>query len=320
MLRPTPQPPDEICLSIDVGSQNCGVCLFDGKPTAQNILYLAKTQLLDEHAYVVHDPAEVKGHLDRIVHQVETLLNGRPYYCLIEMQYFDKEASRGLVFPLQLESCIGMYFVQKGIPVRIIHATKRYPFLNIQNWKQDTRWRRKQRVVEVVSNILNPAVPGNGFAHRNHDLSAWNSLPAAQRHDVADAIAQCLVFHYRNLQAVYEGRPSSPVETANTPTTSQQAIHPPLQQTTASRGRQQAPSLAEMRGKLERTLAQLKIDYYDLLKGEASNTARLFKVYRQHPDNKHLRAFLAALNSFNNTETDVLNLETLEARLTPLLT
>ena len=74
-----------------------------------------------------------------------------------------------------------------------------------------------------------------------------------------------------------------------------------------------------MRGKLERTLAQLKIDYYDLLKGEASNTARLFKVYRQHPNNKHLKAFLAALNSFNNTETDVLNLQTLEARLNPLL-
>jgi hypothetical protein len=294
--------------------------LFDSSPAAQRILFLAKTQLLDEHAYVVHDPAEVKGHLDSVVHQVETLLNGRPYYCLIEMQYFDQEASRGLVFPLQLESCIGMYFVQKGIPVRIIHATKRYSFLNIHGWKQDSRWRRKQRVVEVVSNILNPAVPGNAFAHRNHDLSAWNSSPPAQRHDVADAIAQCFVFHYRNLQAVYECRPSLPVGTANTPTTSQQAIQPPSQQTTARQGRQQAPSLAEMRGKLERTLAQLKIDYYELLKGEASNSARLLKVYRQHPSNKHLKAFLEALNSFNNTETDVLNLQTLEAQLTPLLT
>jgi hypothetical protein len=175
-------------------------------------------------------------------------------------------------------------------------------------------------VVEVVSNILNPAVSSNAFAHRNHDLSTWNSLPAAKRHDVADAIAQCLVFHYRNLQTVYQCRPSPPVGTANTSTTSQQAIQPPLQQTTASRGRQQAPSLAEMRGKLERTFAQLKIDYYELLKGEASNSARLFKVFRQHPNNKHLKSFLAALNSFNNTETDVLNLETLEARLNPLLT
>jgi Holliday junction resolvasome RuvABC endonuclease subunit len=101
MLRPNPQPPCDVCLSIDVGSQNCGICLFDGNPAGQQILYLAKTQLLDEHAYVVRDPAEVKRHLDSIVHRMETLLNGRPYYCLIEMQYFDQEASRGLVFPLQ---------------------------------------------------------------------------------------------------------------------------------------------------------------------------------------------------------------------------
>jgi hypothetical protein len=75
--------------------------LFDGNPAGQQILYLAKTQLLDERAYVVHDPAEVKRHLDSIVHRMETLLNGRPYYCLIAMQYFDQEASRGLVFTLQ---------------------------------------------------------------------------------------------------------------------------------------------------------------------------------------------------------------------------
>jgi glycerol kinase len=73
MLRPTPQPPDEVCLSIDVGSQNCGICLFDDKLTAQKILYLTKTQLLDEHTAVVQDPAEVKRHLDRVVHQVETM-------------------------------------------------------------------------------------------------------------------------------------------------------------------------------------------------------------------------------------------------------
>jgi hypothetical protein len=89
MLRPTPQPPIEICLGIDVGSPNCGFCLFDSRPAAQKILYLAKTQLLDEHAYVVHDPAEVERHLDMVVHQVETMLNGRPYYCSVEMQCFD---------------------------------------------------------------------------------------------------------------------------------------------------------------------------------------------------------------------------------------
>jgi hypothetical protein len=75
-----------------------------------------------------------------------------------------------------------------------------------------------------------------------------------------------------------------------------------------------------MRGKLERTLAQLRIDCYDLLRGVASDAARIYKVYQHDPNNKHLKAFLSALNSFNSTETHVLNLETLQARLNPLLT
>jgi hypothetical protein len=295
--------------------------LFDGSPAAQQILYLAKTQLLDEHAYVVHDPAEVKRHLDSIVYNVKTLLNGKPYYCLIEMQYFDQEASRGLVFPLQLESCIGMYFVQKGVPIRTIQATKRYPFLDIKGWKQDTRWRRKQRVVEVVSNILNPAMPGNAFAQGDHDLSTWHQYTPAQRHDIADAIAQCLAFHYRALQFVYACRPAAVVNAANyTPTTSQQPTQPPRSQPSSSsrRDRQQPPSLAELRGRMERTLAQLGIDHYQLLIGEPSNSARLFRVHQRDPNNRHLKAFLKVLNNYNHQGTDVPNLETLEARLTPL--
>jgi hypothetical protein len=71
---------------------------------------------------------------------------------------------------------------------------------------------------------------------------------------------------------------------------------------------------------MECTLAQLRIDYYELLRGEPSNSARLFMVYQQDPNNRHLKAFLQALNSYNNRGTDVPNLETLEARLTPLLT
>jgi hypothetical protein len=51
---------------------------------------------------------------------------------------------------------------------------------------------------------------------------------------------------------------------------------------------------------MERTLAQLRIDYYQLLRGGPSDSARLFKVYQRDPNNTHLKAFLQALNSFNN--------------------
>lgn len=161
MLRTRPQPLEEVCLSLDVGRVNCGVCLFDGKPSAQTILYTTKRRLLDEHAQMVHDVTAVKRHLDDITLTVETLLQGRRYWVLIEEQFTqfkaDPEAKRHtLVFTLQLECCISMYFVQKGMQVRTIHATKRFPFLGYEGWKQDTRWARKQRVTTSVSTLLDP--------------------------------------------------------------------------------------------------------------------------------------------------------------------
>ena len=81
-------------------------------------------------------------------------------------------------------------FRAKGNFIRTIHATKRYPFLDVDGWEQDTQWRRKQRVVDVVSNILNPAMPGNAFAQRVHDdLTNWHQCHPVQGHDIADAIA-----------------------------------------------------------------------------------------------------------------------------------
>jgi hypothetical protein len=124
LLRPTPQPLEEVCLSFDVGSINCGVCLFDGSPSAQTVMYTAKTPLLDEHAKVIHDVTAVKRKLDDITHKVRTLLNGRPFWVLVEEQFTqfgaDPEAKRcSMVFTLQLESCISMYFVQQGLQVRL---------------------------------------------------------------------------------------------------------------------------------------------------------------------------------------------------------
>jgi hypothetical protein len=144
---------------------------------------------------------------------VETLLKGRPFWVLIEEQYTqfraDSEAKRcALVFTLRLESCTSMYFVQKGVQVRTIHATKRFPFLGYAGWKQNTRWDRKQRVAAEVSKLLDPSLPGNEFAHREHDLTNWSDLPMTQRHDIADAISQALSYYYTNMQDVMDCNPS----------------------------------------------------------------------------------------------------------------
>lgn len=128
-------------------------------------MYTAKRPLLDEHAKVIHGVTTVKRKLDDIIHTVRTLLKGRPFWVLIEEQFTQFQADSAkrcsLVFTLQLESCISMYFVQQGIEVRTIHSTKRFPFLGYQGWKQDARWDQKQRVAAEVSNLLDPSVPGN---------------------------------------------------------------------------------------------------------------------------------------------------------------
>jgi hypothetical protein len=324
MLRPAPQPLEQVCLSFDVGSQNCGICLFDGSPSAQKIMFVTNRPLLDEHQYVIHDVAPVKRHLDEITLLTNTLLNGRPYFVLIEQQFTlyqnDPEAKRqGLVFPLQLESCIAMYYVQRGIEVKTIHATQRYPFLGLHGWKQDSRWQRKQNVVNSVAQLLSTNTPGNQFAYRDHDLSEWEKKPPSQRSDMADAIAQALCYVYRNIQAVYECQPYSPLTTLTqtpTPSTSQQTpVGQPQRQV-----RRPKPTRAELRGKLELTLSRLGIDFRELLKDEPTNSAKLYKIYKHHPNNKHLLAFLEALDAYNSQKTDIPDVDTLSARLTPLLT
>jgi hypothetical protein len=322
MLRTRPERLEEVCLSFDVGSVNCGVCLFDGSPFAQTIMYTAKRPLLDEHAKVIHDVTAVKRELDDITHTVRTLLKGRPFWVLIEEQFTqfsaDPEAKRvSMVFTLQLESCISMYFVQQGIEVRTIHSTKRFPFLGYAGWKSDTRWNRKQRVAAEVSSMLDPSVPGNEFARREHDLTNWESL--TQRHDIADAISQCLSYYYQNLQDVKDCNPSPRVTaTDNTPSTSSGHQTPPA--APRHRRKQSKTTKADVRGKLERTMTQLGINYNELLRGEQRSAAKLYKVYKRDPQNPYLLDFMRALDELNQQGTNITDKASLEARLTPLLT
>jgi hypothetical protein len=312
-----------VCLSFDVGSQNCGICLFDGSPSAQKIMFVTNRPLLDEHQYVIHYVVPVKQHLDEITLLTNTLLNGRPYFVLIEQQFTlyqnDPEAKRqGLVFPLQLESCIAMYYVQRGIEVKTIHATQRYPFLGVHGWRQDSRWQRKQNVVNEVTLLLSSATPGNQFGLRDHNLSEWETKPTSQRSDMADAIAQALCYIYRNIQSVYECKPASPVPTLTqtpTPSTSQQPVGQPQRQP-----RRPKPTRADLRGKLEFTLSRLGIDFYELLKDEPTNAAKLYKLFKHHPNNKYLLAFLDILDEYNSQGKDIPDIDTINARLTPLLT
>jgi Holliday junction resolvasome RuvABC endonuclease subunit len=207
MLRDIPQALGDLCLSIDVGSQKAGVCLFDA--AAQRIMYMRTNKLLSEHESFVTSSADVKEHLDGLTALVETLLQGRDYWVLVEQQFMDTDAKQGLYFNIQLQMLIEMYYLQKGKAVKTIHATKRYPFLGIHTWKTDTRVARKNKVVRVVSTLLHPTeFQHNTFATRQHNLVDWDhalTKSPADRRDMADALVQALCHYYRHVSDVLDG-------------------------------------------------------------------------------------------------------------------
>jgi hypothetical protein len=122
----------------------------------------------------------------------------------VEQQPWDSDAKTGLVFNLQLQQAIVMYFLCQGKSVRVLSASERYKFLEIENWQQMTRHFRKVSTATAVRRVLEPK-DDNLFARRNHDLRMWQAAGENQ-HDMADALGQVLCYFYRNKDAVAAGR------------------------------------------------------------------------------------------------------------------
>eukprot|EP00775_Hariotina_reticulata_P001149 gene1150-1489_t len=187
MLRNRPNPPGPVCLSIDPGTQNTGICLFDS--TTQAIIYWGRHKLLDEHEQVVTSTDQIKRHLDDITAVVEATLQGRDYWVLIEQQPWDSEAKSGIIFPAQLQQAIFMYYLMKDKLVRLIDARARFTFLNIKDWTKSTRYHRKTTVTNKIKQLLSQEYPANKFASADHHLATWR-VHKENQHDMADSLAQ----------------------------------------------------------------------------------------------------------------------------------
>ena len=201
LLRSKPAPPEEVCLSIDVGSQNAGLAVFDS--ARQTIVWWRRIKLVEEHETSISDTKPVVAALQDIYDNVSAHLQNRKLWVLIERQHLDKESTRKvnpLLFNSQLEMICSTFFSMKGCTVKTIEPSLRYAFLGIHKWSKLTRHFRKVAVVKAVESILQKA-PGNNFANRNHDLSHWDRLggSATRRSDMADSLAQAAFFYYRNL-------------------------------------------------------------------------------------------------------------------------
>jgi hypothetical protein len=346
MLRTNPRPPGQYCLSIDSGTQNAGVCAFNS--TTQTIAYWARHKLLDEHEQVVRSTDQVKRYLDTISDNIAAALPAQAeYWVLVESQPWDSDSKKGIVFNLQLQMAIEMYFHCKGKTVRVLSASERYKFLAIKDWQKMTRHYRKTSTANAIRQLLDPR-QGNAFAGRNHDLRMWKAAGENQ-HDMADALGQLLCYFYRNLDAVGWGRVVEAELTnrlvAPQLATSSSSPPPPQQQQQQPAARDSnghssgaGPSSSRKKGKhdsiarhiqakalLQQTITKLQTGYPQLLprtQGSAqrsSNAEKLHRVHQHHPNSTTLQDLMRYVHNYNQKGTNIRNLANINARLTHLL-
>jgi hypothetical protein len=266
------------------------------------------------------------------------------YWVLVEEQPWDSDSKKGVVFNLQLQQAIVMYYLCKGRMVRVLSASERFKFLGIRNWQQMTRHYRKVSTANAVRQLLEPRAD-NAFAGRNHDLRMWQAARESQ-HDMADALGQLLCYFFRSLDAVAAGRVVE-AELTNrlvapelAASSAQQQQQPSLRHNRSSSGSGGAgPSTSEKKAKhdtaarhieakalLQQTLTKLQAEHPRLFpraqgaaQQHSSNAEKLFKVYKQHQNSSTVQEFLKYLNNYNQKGTNLHNVDNLNARLAHLL-
>jgi hypothetical protein len=255
---------------------------------------------------------------------------------------------KGIVFNLQLQQAIVMYFLCRGKIVRVLSASERYKFLGIQNWQQMTRHFRKVSTANAVRQLLEPR-EDNAFAARNHDVRVWQAARESQ-HDMADAAGQLLCYFYRNRDAVTDGRVVeaeltnrlvAPEQQLATSSAQQQQQQPSLRYDRSSSGSGGAgPSSTSQKNAkhdsaarhihakalLQKTLTKLQAEHPELLprvhgpaQQHSSNAEKLYKVYQTHRNSRTLQEFLKYLSDYNQKGTNLCDLANLNARLSHLL-
>jgi hypothetical protein len=305
--------------------------------------------LLDIHEQVVRSTDQVKRYLDSTTDNVEAALKSNDYWVLVEEQPWDSDSKKGIVFNLQLQQAIVMYYLCQGKPVRVLSASERYKFLGIQNWQQMTRHFHKVSTANAVRQLLGPS-NGNAFAARHHDVRVWQAAGENQP-DLADALGQVLCYFYRNRDAVADGRVVE-AELTNRLAPGQLAISSAQQQQ-----QQQQPSLRydrssggsgsagpsssssqkkakhdssarhiQAKALLQKTLTQLQAEHSELLprmegsaQQQSSNAEKLYQVYQTHRNSRSLQEFLRYLNNYNQKGINLQTAADLNARLTHLL-
>jgi len=315
-----------ICLSIDPGTLNTGICLVDS--TTQAIIYWGLHKLLEQHEQVVTSTDQIKSvkrHLDDITAAVGATFQGRDYWVLIEQQLGTRRPN--LVW---LQQAILMYYLMKDKMVRLIDARARFTFLNIKDWAKSTRYYRKTKVTNKIKELLAQAGPANRFASADHHSTTWRAHKENQ-HGMADSLAQVLCYFYRTLQDVVDGdvvqaeqadrlvafTRSGPDQDEAATSNPQRRMEPPAAAgTSRRRPAHQAPpppAALQVKANLQKLLLQLAVDFPDLFpkrrKGTSatqpsiSNGQKLLRVLESHEHHPGIASWMQQLDACNHKGT-----------------
>lgn len=282
-----PPVPAGLCLSIDVGSQHAGFMLWDG--VQQQILYLGEHKLMAEHYKQVPDGTDVYQHLNAVWAKVQTQVQGRPYWVLIEHQIVEPQTyQKALTYLTQLYFCITTYFLCHGAKrVERISPTARLRFCSVP--PSTSRYKSKQAVMHVLDQWR---TDNTDFYKANKDILDTCYYSAEKRDDMADAIMQCMARHYSRAGDARARGSSAPQEQP-----SQRANRPSQQQQPPSK----LPRLQQQPRNLPLNATGLHAELLQLLKttsGSSLNKAKALLALRQ-VDKRN--KFLGRLQQYNTT-------------------
>ena len=208
--------------------------------------------MMPEHAKTVEDVPGTLGLLQEIYDTAEVRAAGKPWFVLLEKQPLDAASWK------------------KGL------------IFNTQlEFVCNTFFTMKGKEVRG---------PGNAFAERHHDRSQWEST--SHMTDMADNLAQCLFYFYRNKGNLLEGKvvSATPQQQASEPESPAPA---PRRKVTTDK----PPRATEVQAARERLLTDLEIKQYDRVKALKTSAGRLFAVHKHSPE--HTREFLLLPDKYN---------------------
>lgn len=323
-----------LCLSIDVGSVNCGVCLFDAENNTillWNVVKVAASMVrYDGHgkrAKMDNRVQDIAGNLCTLFDEVDEKRKGQTFWVVIEDQPEDRQSRQHRLPNITLSYTIGVaiYSRYPDVYVHFVNAKGRYTYLGPTSQKHDVKL-AVQAWVDDAKNVAHQ------YPQHNYAINAWDTTEELKREHIADAFLQIWPLYYRNKddaihshtsqQAIdrYKATEAANLEERRKAWMEIQAPKarkvraPPLEQQLPAAARQNGDFNPENLTQITTYIPRMHHAHYGKL---PQNLSTAFKKLAKNPKlHEHLKRFVEHVCSETNhkkiTSTNIKYLQTLE--------